>query len=70
MTGHDAPEAEEASVSDLRDKKIALELTLILKASGSVDWFNRKSVRAAKRMHIQLILSNFNYPPNKPNEAM
>lgn len=79
MTGHDGPvyttqAADEASVQDLGDKKIlkkiAQEHTLILKASASVDWYKRKSVRAAKRMHIQIILSKLNYPPHKSNEAM
>lgn len=69
---YDALAADEASVRDLGDeilKKIAHELTVSLKASASVDWSKRESVRAAMRMRIKLILSKFKYPPSKSNEA-
>ena len=69
---YDALAADEASVRTLGDdiiKKIAHELTVSLKASASVDWSKRESVRAAMRMRIKLILSKFKYPPNKSNEA-
>lgn len=69
---YDALAANEASVRALGDdilKKIAHELTVSLKASASVDWSKRDSIRAAMRMRIKLILAKFKYPPDKSDEA-
>jgi type I restriction enzyme R subunit len=51
-------------------KKIAIELTLKLRSSISVDWQKRESVRAKMRNIIRIILKRFKYPPDKAEKAL
>ena len=70
---YDALESNEASVRELGDavlKAIAHELTIQLKASASVDWSKRESVRARMRVLVRHILQKFKYPPDKSDDAI
>jgi type I restriction enzyme R subunit len=64
---YDALAANEASVRELGDatlRKIARELTEKLRASNSVDWYVRESVRAKLRLMVKTILKKYKYPPD------
>jgi len=66
MAFYDALAANEASVRELGDatlRKIARELTEKLRASNSVDWYVRESVRAKLRLMVKTILKKYKYPP-------
>ena len=70
---YDALAMNEASVRDLGDaalKEIAQELTRKLKASATVDWSKRESVRAAMMVKVRHILANHKYPPDKASAAV
>lgn len=70
---YDALAMNEASVRQLGDaalKEIAQELTRKLKASATVDWSKRESVRAAMMVRVRHILTNHKYPPDKAQEAV
>jgi type I restriction enzyme R subunit len=70
---YDALATNEASVRALGDpvlKEIAQELTQKLKASVSVDWSRRESVRAAMRVRVKHILSHHKYPADKAAAAI
>jgi type I restriction enzyme R subunit len=70
---YDALAMNEASVRELGDavlKEIAQELTRKLKASASVDWSKRESVRAAMTVKVRHILANHRYPPDKASAAV
>ena len=70
---YDALAMNEASVRQLGDaalKEIAQELTRKLKASATVDWSKRESVRAAMVVKVRHILTNHKYPPDKAQEAV
>jgi type I restriction enzyme, R subunit len=70
---YDALARNEASVRELGDstlKLIAQELTKKLKASASVDWSKRESVRAAMRVKVRHILTNYKYPPDMEAAAI
>ena len=45
-------------------KEIAQELTKKLKASATVDWCKRESVRSAMVVKVRHILANHKYPPD------
>ena len=51
-------------------KKIAVELTEKLRASTTVDWQHRDSVRAKLRNLIRRLLRKYKYPPDKAPEAV
>lgn len=51
-------------------KKIAVELTVKLRASTTVDWQHRDSVRAKLRNLIRRLLRKYKYPPDKAPEAI
>ncbi|GIX52519.1 type I restriction endonuclease subunit R [Sphaerotilus sulfidivorans] len=62
----------EAAVRELGDatlKKIAVELTLKLRASVTVDWSVRETVRARLRVMVKTLLRRYKYPPDKQDEA-
>ena len=62
----------EAAVRELGDatlKKIAVELTLKLRASVTVDWSVRETVRAKLRVMVKTLLRRYKYPPDKQDEA-
>lgn len=70
---YDALATNEASVRALGDavlKEIAQELTKKLKASATVDWSRRESVRAAMMVKVRHILANHKYPPDKAADAV
>lgn len=51
-------------------KKLATELTEKLRASTSVDWQVRDSVRAKMRLLIKRLLRKYKYPPDGQEEAI
>lgn len=72
MAFYDALAANEASVRELGDatlRKIAVELTGKLRASNSVDWYVRESVRAKLRLMVKTILKKWKYPPDGQDAA-
>ena len=50
-------------------KKIAVELTVRLRNSVTVDWSVRASVRANLRVMVKTLLKRYKYPPDKQEEA-
>jgi type I restriction enzyme, R subunit len=65
-------EAVETAVRELGDetlKKIAMELTLSLRKSVTVDWAKRDTVRAKLRVMVKTLLKRYKYPPDKQEEA-
>jgi type I restriction enzyme R subunit len=72
MAFYDALATNEASVRELGDetlRKIARELTERLRASNSVDWYVRESVRAKLRLMVKTILKKYKYPPDGQERA-
>ncbi len=70
---YEALATNEASVREMGDetlKSIAQELTKKLRASASVDWSKRDSVRAAMRVRVTHILANYKYPPDEAPAAI
>lgn len=51
-------------------KKIAVELTLKLRNSVTVDWSVRDAVRAKLRVMVRTLLKRYKYPPDKQEEAI
>ncbi|MCC6247823.1 MAG: type I restriction endonuclease subunit R [Rubrivivax sp.] len=69
---YDALATNEAAVRDLGDmtlKKIAVELTVSLRKSVTVDWAKRDTVRAKLRVMVKTLLRRYKYPPDKQEEA-
>jgi type I restriction enzyme R subunit len=50
-------------------RKIALELTQMIRNSVTIDWTQRESVRAEIRLKIRKILRKYGYPPDKQEKA-
>jgi type I restriction enzyme R subunit len=72
MVFYDALAANEAAVRELGDetlKAIAVELTRKLRASATVDWSVRETVRARLRVMVRTLLKRYRYPPNRRDEA-
>jgi len=72
MAFYDALATNEAAVRDLGDetlKAIAVELTQKLRASVTVDWSVRETVRARLRVMVKTLLKRYKYPPDKQEEA-
>lgn len=72
MAFYDALASNEASVRELGDdtlRKIAQELTAKLRASNSVDWYVRDSVRARLRLMVRTVLKKWKYPPDGQETA-
>jgi len=70
---YDALANNESAVRELGDeilKKIAHELTEKLRASTTVDWQVRDSVRAKMRNMIRRLLKKYKYPPDKRDDAI
>lgn len=70
---YDALANNESAVRELGDevlKKIAVEITEKLRASTSVDWQVRESVRAKLRILVRRCLQKWKYPPDKQPEAV
>ncbi|BCL62307.1 DEAD/DEAH box helicase [Desulfomarina profundi] len=70
---YDALANNESAVRELGDeilKKIAHELTEKLRASTTVDWQVRDSVRARIRNMVRRLLKKYKYPPDKRADAI
>ena len=70
---YDALANNESAVRELGDdvlKKIAHELVDKLRASTTVDWQVRDSVRAKLRNMVRILLRRYKYPPDKADEAI
>jgi type I restriction enzyme, R subunit len=70
---YDALANNESAVRDLGDdvlKKIAVEITEKLKASTTVDWQVRESVRARLRILVRRTLQKWKYPPDQQPDAV
>lgn len=69
---YDALAANEASVRELGDatlRRIAVELTMSLRKSVTVDWAQRESVRARLRVMVKTLLRRYKYPPDRQEAA-
>ncbi len=72
MAFYDALATNEAAVRELGDdtlKKIAVELVVKLRASVTVDWSKRETVRAKLRVMVKTLLKRYKYPPDRQEEA-
>lgn len=70
---YDALANNESAVRELGDevlKKIAIEVTEKLKASTTVDWQVRESVRAKLRILVRRTLQKWKYPPDQQPDAV
>lgn len=70
---YDALANNESAVRELGDeilKKIAIEITDKLRASTTVDWQIRESVRARLRILVRRTLQRYKYPPDQAVEAI
>ena len=50
-------------------KKIAFELTQMIRKSVTIDWTQRDSVQAELRLKVKKILRKYGYPPDKQEKA-
>lgn len=50
-------------------RKIALELTQMIRNSVTIDWTQRESVQAEIRLKVKKILRKYGYPPDKQEKA-
>jgi len=50
-------------------RKIALELTQMIRKSVTIDWTQRESVQAEIRLKVKKILRRYGYPPDKQEKA-
>jgi type I restriction enzyme R subunit len=72
MAFYDALATNESAVRELGDetlKKIAVELTLNLRKSVTVDWAKRETVRAKLRVMVKTLLRRYRYPPDRQEAA-
>lgn len=70
---YDALAENESAVRELGDetlKKLAIEVTLKLRQSTTVDWQVRESVRARLRILVRQTLRKYKYPPDKTAGAV
>ena len=70
---YDALANNESAIRELGDevlKQIAIEVTQKLRASSTVDWQHRESVRAKMRNLIRRLLRKYKYPPDGQPEAI
>ena len=69
---YDALGVNDSAVSVLGDetlRKIALELTQMIRNSVTIDWTQRESVQAEIRLKVKKILRKYGYPPDKEKKA-
>jgi len=69
---YDALEVNDSAVKILGDeilRKIALELTEMIRKNVTIDWTQRESVQAGIRLGIKKILKKYGYPPDKQKKA-
>ncbi|EIH1038855.1 DUF3387 domain-containing protein, partial [Escherichia coli] len=70
---YDALAENESAVRELGDdtlRKLAIEVTLKLRQSTTVDWQVRESVRAQLRILVRQTLRKYKYPPDKTPGAV
>jgi type I restriction enzyme R subunit len=70
---YDALANNESAVRELGDevlKQIAVEITEKLRASTTVDWQVRESVRARLRILVRRCLQKWKYPPDRQSDAV
>ncbi|MBO9182199.1 MAG: type I restriction endonuclease subunit R, partial [Escherichia coli] len=70
---YDAMAENESAVRELGDdtlRKLAIEVTLKLRQSTTVDWQVRESVRARLRILVRQTLRKYKYPPDKTPGAV
>lgn len=70
---YDALAENESAVRELGDevlKKLAIEVTLKLRQSTTVDWQVRESVRAKIAYLVRQTLRRYKYPPDKTHGAV
>jgi len=69
---YDALGVNDSAVRVLGDetlRKIALELTQMIRKSVTIDWTQRDSVQAEMRLKVKKILRKYGYPPDKQEKA-
>lgn len=69
---YDALGVNDSAVKVLGDetlRKIALELTQMIRNSVTIDWTQRESVQAEIRLKVKKILRRYGYPPDKEKRA-
>ena len=69
---YDALGTNDSAVKVLGDetlRKIALELTQMLRKSVTIDWTQRESVQAEIRLKVKKILRKYGYPPDREKKA-
>ncbi len=69
---YDALGTNDSAVRVLGDetlRKIALELTQMIRNSVTIDWTQRESVQAEIRLKVKKILRKYGYPPDKERKA-
>ncbi len=69
---YDALGVNDSAVKVLGDetlRKIALELTEMIRKSVTIDWTQRESVQADIRLKVKKILRKYSYPPDKEKAA-
>jgi len=70
---YDAIATNDSAVLDLGDevlKKIARELVTAVRASATIDWNLKDSVRAAMRAKVRRLLAKYDYPPDQEDKAV
>jgi type I restriction enzyme R subunit len=70
---YDAIATNDAAVLELGDdtlKKIAHELVAAVRASATIDWNLKDSVRAAMRAKVRRLLAKYDYPPDQEDKAV
>jgi len=70
---YDAVCQNDAAVLELGDdvlKQIARDLVKAVRGSVSIDWNLKESVRAEMRAKIKILLTRYNYPPDKEEQAI
>ncbi|MFW6030406.1 MAG: type I restriction enzyme endonuclease domain-containing protein, partial [Halanaerobiales bacterium] len=70
---YDALGVNDAAVKIMGDeilKKIAVELTQMIKKNVTIDWTSRESVRAKMRVNVKRLLRKYGYPPDKQETAI
>jgi type I restriction enzyme R subunit len=70
---YDAIATNDSAVLDLGDevlKRIARELVTAVRASATIDWNLKDSVRAAMRAKVRRLLAKYDYPPDQEDKAV
>ncbi|GAB6137467.1 type I restriction endonuclease subunit R [Halanaerobaculum tunisiense] len=70
---YDALGENNAAVEVMEDetlKKIAVELTQMIKNNVTIDWNCRESVQAKMRVNVKRLLRKYDYPPDKQKQAI